>query len=187
MDVRTGRARLLAELAAYDPYDERERDMLECVRAFVAGHERCFERGLLEGHVTGSAWVVDRSGNAALLLHHRKLGKWLQPGGHADGDPDVCRVAYREAVEESGLRSLTLAREGIYDLDVHDIPALGAEPAHVHYDLRFAFVAGGAEVPQRNAESHAVAWVPLAGIEALGIDDSVRRLAAKTAGLLPLG
>lgn len=183
-DVAAGRARLLAELAAYEPSDARERAMAERVRAFVAANERCFERGLLFGHVTGSAWIVDRSGSAALLLHHRKLGKWLQPGGHADGDPDVRRVAYREAVEESGLRSLTFASESIYDVDAHDIPARGPEPAHVHYDLRFAFFADRDESPERNAESHAVAWVAFEAIESLGVDDSVRRLVAKTASLV---
>jgi len=183
MDAATGRARLLAELATYGSADARERAMVERVRAFVAGHEDCFDRTQLAGHVTGSAWIVDRAGTAALLLHHRKLEKWLQPGGHADGDPDVRGVALREAVEETGLRSLSLARDGIYDVDAHDIPARPGEPAHVHYDLRFAFFADPGETPERNAESHAVAWFPLAEIEALGVDDSVRRLVAKTATL----
>jgi 8-oxo-dGTP pyrophosphatase MutT (NUDIX family) len=184
MDAEAGRARLLAELAAYEPAGARERAMVERVRAFVAANERCFERGLLAGHVTGSAWIVDRGASAALLLHHRKLGKWLQPGGHADGDPDVRAVALREALEESGLRSLMPARDAIYDVDAHDIPARGAEPAHVHYDIRYAFFADRAEAPQRNAESHAVAWVALEDIEELGVDDSVRRLVAKTAALV---
>jgi 8-oxo-dGTP pyrophosphatase MutT (NUDIX family) len=183
MDAAGGRARLLAELATYSPVNGRERAMVECVRAFVAAHDDCFERTQLAGHVTGSAWIVDRAGTAALLLHHRKLGKWLQPGGHADGDPDVRGVARREAAEETGVRGLTPASDGIYDVDAHDIPARPGEPAHVHYDLRFAFFADPAEPPRRNAESHAVAWVPLAEIDALGIDDSVRRLVAKTAAL----
>jgi len=183
VDAATGRARLLAELATYAAADGRERAMVERVRAFVAGHEDCFERTQLAGHVTGSAWIVDRAGTAALLLHHRKLGKWLQPGGHADGDPDVRGVARREAIEETGVHDLTPACDGIYDVDAHDIPARPGEPAHVHYDLRFAFFADPAAQPERNAESHAVAWVPLAEIEALGIDDSVRRLVAKTAAL----
>jgi 8-oxo-dGTP pyrophosphatase MutT (NUDIX family) len=183
MDAGAGRARLLAELATYSPLDGREHALVERVRTFVAEHEHCFERTQLDGHVTGSAWIVDRAGTVALLLHHRKLGKWLQPGGHADGDPDVREVARREAVEETGLRSLTPACDGIYDVDAHDIPARPGEPAHVHYDVRFAFFADPAERPERNAESHAVAWVPLAEIEALGIDDSVRRLVAKTGSL----
>jgi 8-oxo-dGTP pyrophosphatase MutT (NUDIX family) len=185
MSVAIGRAALLDELAAYAPADARERDMVERVRAFVATHERCFERGLLVGHVTGSAWIVDRAGRAALLLHHRKLGKWLQPGGHADGDPDVRGVALREAVEETGLQTLAPAEAGIYDVDAHDIPARGAEPAHVHYDVRYAFFADRNEAPHTSPESHDVRWVPLDEIEALGIDASVRRLISKTALLLP--
>jgi 8-oxo-dGTP pyrophosphatase MutT (NUDIX family) len=186
-DVADGRARLLADLAAYAPSGAREREMADRVSAFVARHERCFERELLEGHVTGSAWIVDPAGRSALLMHHRKLGKWLQPGGHADGDPDIRGVALREAVEETGLRTLRLARPGIYDVDVHDIPARGAEPAHAHYDVRFAFFADRADAPQTNAESHAVRWVPLAEIDALGIDDSVRRLVEKTLTLVADG
>jgi 8-oxo-dGTP pyrophosphatase MutT (NUDIX family) len=186
LDARTGRARLLAELAAYAPADERERAMVERVRAFVAEYEDCFERTQLAGHVTGSAWIVDRAGTAALLLHHRKLGKWLQPGGHADGDPDVRAVALREAQEETCLRTLTFASAGIYDVDAHDIPARDAEPAHVHYDIRFAFRADRDDAPVTSAESHAVAWVPLDEIERRGLDESVLRLARKTSSLSPV-
>ena len=159
--------------------------MAEQLRAFVAAHDDCFERTLAIGHVTGSAWVVDRAGEAALLTHHRKLGKWLQLGGHADGDGDIRRVARREALEESGLGDVALAREAIYDVDVHEIPARGLEEAHLHYDVRFAFYADRGGVPIASAESHAVAWVPLAEIERYAIDDSVRRLVAKTKTFAP--
>ncbi len=158
--------------------------MVSQLRAFVTGYVDCFERSLAVGHVTGSAWVVDRRGDAALLTHHRKLGKWLQLGGHADGDADVRRVALREAVEESGLAGIELASDAIYDVDVHEIPARGDEPAHLHYDVRFAFFADRGGVPVASDESIAVAWVPLAEIERFAIDDSVRRLAAKTPGLV---
>ncbi len=170
----------LAELERYAPADEHERAMLERMRAFVAARADCFERTLAIGHVTGSAWVVDRDRAAALLTHHRKLGKWLQLGGHADGDPDVRGVARREAIEESGLARIEFANDAIYDIDVHDIPARGDEAAHVHYDVRFAFYAERGDVPVASAESHAVAWVPLAEIERFAIDDSVRRLVRKT-------
>jgi ADP-ribose pyrophosphatase YjhB (NUDIX family) len=180
-----GRLRLLAELAAYRPADEREREMLARLEKFVAGCADCFERTHLAGHVTGSAWVVDRSLRFALLTHHKKLGKWLQFGGHADGDDDVRRVALREGLEESGLAHLEFARDGIYDVDVHDIPARGDEPAHVHYDVRYAFFAERSDVPQVSDESHAVAWIALDALDALGVDASVKRLAAKSAGLSP--
>ncbi|MBD5655719.1 MAG: NUDIX hydrolase [Candidatus Eremiobacteraeota bacterium] len=158
--------------------------MIAQTRAFVETYETCFERSLTIGHVTGSAWVIDRSGTVALLTHHRKLGKWLQLGGHADGDPDIRRVAAREAAEESGLAGISLARDAIYDVDVHSIPERGNEPAHVHYDVRYAFFASAACAPVASDESHAVAWVPLADMARYSIDDSVVRLVAKTPALL---
>jgi 8-oxo-dGTP pyrophosphatase MutT (NUDIX family) len=185
--AETGRDRdqLLGELARYQPYDAREADMVERLRSFVAGHEACFERTLAAGHVTGSAWVVDRTLEHVLLTHHRKLDKWLQLGGHADGDSDIRRVALREAVEESGLRALVPAHEGIYDVDVHEIPARGSEAAHFHYDVRFAFFADPEHALEISDESHAVAWISLADIETFPIDDSIRRLVAKTVRLAP--
>ncbi len=175
---------VLAELDAYVALDAVEREMTRRTRTFVAAHANAFERTLQAGHVTGSAWIVDRLGTAAVLAHHRKLGKWLQLGGHADGDRDVRRVALREAREESGLVSLAPASDTIYDIDVHAIPARGDEPAHAHYDLRFAFFGDPAEQPRANHESHAVAWISLLEIERYAIDDSVRRLVAKTAALI---
>jgi 8-oxo-dGTP pyrophosphatase MutT (NUDIX family) len=183
MPLDPGRAALLADLERYVPSGDGERAMAERLRAFVAAHPDCFQRTRSSGHVTGSAWVVDRAGEAAVLTHHRKLGKWLQLGGHADGDSDIRRVALREAVEESGLTEIEPASDGIYDVDVHEIPARGAEPAHLHYDVRFAFYADRNALPAASEESHAVAWVPLAEIERFAIDDSVRRLAAKTRSL----
>ena len=157
--------------------------MAERLRAFVATHDDCFERSLAIGHVTGSAWVVDRALEAAVLVHHRKLDKWLQPGGHADGDSDVRGVARREAVEETGIAALADASHGIYDIDVHTIPARPHEPEHDHFDVRFAFFADRATEPIVSEESHAVRWIAFAEIERFAIDDSVRRLVAKTRAL----
>jgi 8-oxo-dGTP pyrophosphatase MutT (NUDIX family) len=134
--------------------------------------------------VTASAWIVDPERTQAVLLHHRKLERWLQLGGHVDGDPDVRRSALREAREESGLRTLRLIAESIYDIDVHRIPARGSEPAHDHYDVRFALEADPREPLVRNEESHDVRWIALSDLESYAIDDSVRRLSAKT-GTLP--
>ena len=174
---------LLDELCAYRPADPHETAMRDRLVAFVGAHADAFERRLSVGHVTASAWVVDPSGTRALLTRHRKLGKWLQLGGHVDGDPDLRAGALREAREESGLRSLRFADDAIYDVDVHAIPARPGEPAHEHFDVRFALFADPAEPLVLSAESHALAWIPLALLTDYGADESVLRLARKTARL----
>lgn len=147
-------------------------------RRFIHAHPTCCERSLAVGHLTGSAWVVDAAGRRALLVHHRKLDRWLQPGGHADGDADLARVALREAEEETGLPGLVLDPL-LFDLDRHWIPARGPEPGHWHYDLRFVVRATAGEDFIVSAESHALAWVAIDAIAAdVRHDGSLRRMAA---------
>jgi ADP-ribose pyrophosphatase YjhB (NUDIX family) len=174
---------LLALLADYRVEDERDAARCARLRAFVAGHERCFERDLAVGHVTGAAWILDATGSRVLLTHHRKLDRWLQLGGHCDGDPDTRRVAWREAREESGLRSLRLLDAGIYDVDVHAIPARGDEPKHDHYDVRFLFEADEHEPLVVSDESYALEWVAMERLGELGVDESVLRMARKLRAL----
>jgi 8-oxo-dGTP pyrophosphatase MutT (NUDIX family) len=149
--------------------------------AFARAHPDCCERTCLVGHFTGSAWVVSTDGRRALLLHHAKLDRWLQPGGHADGSGDLAAVALREAEEETGLRGLRV-EGGVFDLDRHRIPARGHEPAHWHYDVRFVVRAGEDEVFVVNEESRGMAWreVDEIALDA-SMDASIRRMAAKWA------
>ena len=174
------RLALLDELRAHEPADERERAMRDRLVAFVEAHPDAFERALRTGHVTASAWIVDPSRTQALLTHHRNLGKWLQLGGHADGETDVRAAAMREAREESGLASLRFAHDAIYDVDVHAIPARPGEPAHDHYDVRFALEADPDEPLVVSDESHELAWIPIAELPRYGADESVLRLARKS-------
>ena len=146
----------------------------------VENDTRCAERTLRTGHLTGSAWVVDTARHLVLLTHHRKLGKWLQLGGHADGDLDLAAVAAREAREESGLVSLGLVTGEIYDVDRHWIPARGDEPAHWHYDVRFLLTADHAEPLVVTSESRALAWVELERVISLNPEESMVRLMRKT-------
>ena len=114
-----------------------------------------------------------------LLTHHRKLDRWLQLGGHADGDVDLGRVALREAEEESGLADLAVEPE-IFDLDRHWIPARAEVPGHWHYDVRFVVRATGSEDFVVSAESHALAWREIAEIAAdANADESLRRMAMR--------
>jgi 8-oxo-dGTP pyrophosphatase MutT (NUDIX family) len=166
---------LLKLLAAHRPFDESEAAMLQRTIDFVRAHDDCFERSLLVGHVTGSAWVRGESG--VLLLHHAKLNRWLQPGGHCDGDADVLRVTIKEAREESGLEVEPVST-AIFDVDVHWIPQRGDVPGHWHYDVRFLLRAINGNV-QHNHESHGFRWVPLEEIRR-SEDESLRRMALKT-------
>jgi 8-oxo-dGTP pyrophosphatase MutT (NUDIX family) len=150
--------------------------------ALLADGEDPFVRERLAGHFTASAWLVDRGGARILLTHHRKLGMWLQLGGHADGDRDLARTALREAEEESGLAGLQVV-PGIFDLDRHKIPGHKGIPAHWHYDVRYIVQAGDDEAFVVSDESHALAWrdiVSLAGDG--GADASLRRMAVKWLG-----
>jgi 8-oxo-dGTP pyrophosphatase MutT (NUDIX family) len=138
-----------------------------------------FVRENLEGHFTGSAWLVSADGERVLLTHHRKLGRWLQLGGHADGDTDLSRVALREAEEESGLSGLSVEARP-FDLDRHRIPARGHEPEHWHYDVRYVVRAGANEAFEVSEESHALAWRSIREIaEDSSSDESLRRMAGK--------
>ncbi len=170
---------LLGLLQRYHTQDGDEAKMVAQTRAFIEEHEDCFERSCVPGHITGSAWVLDRSRRYVLLTHHRKLDRWFQLGGHSDGDPNTLEVARREAEEESGLTRVRPMGERIFDVDVHPIPARGEEPEHLHYDIRFLFE-GDKEVPLVTSdESHEVAWVRLDKVADLNDDRSMARMVEK--------
>jgi len=154
--------------------------MLENLRRFVLENEDCFERFLLSGHITGSAWVVDSAREQVLLTHHRFLDKWLQLGGHADGESNVLKVALREAHEESGIDGIRPVNESVFDVDIHEIPARGAEPSHFHYDVRFLLEADSSRPLLLTSESKALAWVKLSEVERLTSERSVLRMVQKT-------
>lgn len=146
---------------------------------FLRSASSVFERRHVVGHFTGSAWLVSADGARVLLTHHRKLDRWLQLGGHADGDADLARVALREAEEESGLRDLVVEPE-IFDLDRHLIPARGSEPAHWHYDVRYVVRARGSEVFAVSDESLALAWKSIRELADDPLADaSLQRMARK--------
>lgn len=168
--------------AAYRGYATRWPDEAETASVFLAlladGADP-FVRERLAGHFTASSWLVDATGTRALLTHHRKLGRWLQLGGHADGDRDLANVALREAEEESGLTDLHVEPE-LFDLDRHWIPERGDVPGHWHYDARYVVRTNGSEEFVVSEESLDLAWRDIADIaNDPESDASMRRMAMK--------
>jgi 8-oxo-dGTP pyrophosphatase MutT (NUDIX family) len=174
------RQAILALLEKHRPDDENERRMLtECID-FIRSNPGCFERSLLKGHVTGSAWIVNPEKTHTLLIHHVKLNKWLQPGGHCDGDTDVLQVAMKEAYEETGLAVIPLSRK-IFDIDKHIIPPKGDIPEHWHYDIRFLMEAKKEqEILPNNHETISVRWIELEQVALFNATESILRMLRKT-------
>jgi 8-oxo-dGTP pyrophosphatase MutT (NUDIX family) len=152
------------------------------MRSFADDHPDALQRSCAEGHFTGSALVVDPSRRAILLMFHRKVRRWLQPGGHADGEGDLAAVALREATEETGIAGLEVLRPAV-DLDIHQFRAAG-EPPHLHLDVRFVVLAPAGAEPSGNDESEALRWVGVDELDGLGADPGLQRLAE--AGLTAL-
>ncbi len=174
---------LASALARYRAQWPGEGDAVDVFTALLeeraAGDAHAFLRERLAGHFTGSAWVVDATGTRTLLTHHRKLDRWLQPGGHADGDRDLRAVALKEAEEETGLRDLVVEGD-IFDLDRHWIPERLQVPGHWHHEVRYIVRATGSEDFTVSDESHALAWRGIRDIAADdAMDPSLRRMARK--------
>lgn len=174
---------LLAKLKTYRERYESDsiaRQESNKIKSFIEQNKICFRRSNLGGHITGSAWIVNESFEACLLVHHRKLGLWLQLGGHADGESNILNVAVREAEEESGLTNLKVLSEEIFDVDVHAIPARVGEPAHFHYDVRFLLQASSwLPLHRSERESLELAWVSLEVIQKEEKYRAVKRIAEK--------
>ena len=168
-------------LESHAPCDAEERAHCNDTIAFLERYPRAWwQRSTLDGHVTASAWVLNFSRAHALLLHHAKLNRWLQPGGHLDDtDATPADGAMREAREETGLDSLRLESEKIFDVDVHAIPARGSEPAHLHYDLRYLIISSGNALALSD-ESLAARWIALDELVRTPFERSIARMAEKS-------
>src|SRR5436190_19477376 len=159
---------LLHMLVRYRDAFPAEAVMVDRICRLVESHANCFDRTCRPGHITGAAWILSSDRRRSLLTHHRKLDRWLQLGGHADGQWQVEEVALREAQEESGLSAFDfIPIDGVvmpFDIDVHDIPARYdasrqmIEDAHEHHDIRYLLVARTDDELHVSDESHDLAW-----------------------------
>ena len=177
---RTDLLRLVTE---YQPVDADEQQYrLEMLDLAAAAHDPFDRFHYAPGHFTASGFTIHPDGGRVLLVHHAKLDRWLQPGGHIDqSDPSPRAAAAREISEETGVTDLTPVIGGLVDVDIHVFPGHGDQPMHRHFDLRYGFVAAAPDIGS-NHEVFDVRWVTPDDLEALQVDRSVLRPVAKLLG-----
>jgi len=167
----------------HNPIDDLEKDYAVKTLSFLRENDNCTSSDNLVGHITASAWVLSPSLKETLLTHHKKLGRWLQLGGHIENDSTIQKAALREAIEESGIGNIVLLEKSIFDIDVHKIPTRKNIAEHYHYDLRFLFQAEQKEFVV-SSESNNLSWVKLDNVGALVQDESILRMCRKSNHLL---
>lgn len=165
----------------YHPSSAVEQEMKEQLITFIRSNTNCFDRELAEGHVTGSAWLVNSDLTHVFFTHHKKLNRWFQPGGHSDGNANTLAVSMNEASEESGIEDVFIQPRSheIFDIDIHSIPARKTEPEHLHYDIRFILEADMKQPLKISEESHNIAWIPIDDISQYSNEPSIVRMTNK--------
>lgn len=179
---------MLSILNQYLQCYPNEQPTIARVRTLVQTHPDAFYRTCQIGHITGSAWIVSADKQRCLLTHHRKLDRWLQLGGHADGEQAVEQVALREAREESGMTHFSFVkitgRIIPFDIDIHPIPATPKESAHEHYDLRYLLIAKAGQTLKISRESKDLRWFTWDAVLQVANEASIQRMVRKASEYL---
>ena len=167
---------LLLEYSKIYPEESAPLEMLQFLE-----QGNCFSKKNLNGHFTGSAWLVNPEKDHVLMNHHKKLNKWIQFGGHSDGEKNLLETALREMKEETAIKNFRVVTDEIFDVDIHPIPICNSMPAHCHYDVRFLIEAD----PEKNQisaskESFDILWVPIDKVCNYNPELSVQRMVSKT-------
>lgn len=176
------RKKMISKLEKYHPFDAKESKMHQQVLEFARRVPDCFDDYYPEGHIVAGAWVLDKKQRKIGLVHHKKVHKWLQPGGHSDGSSDTPQEALREATEELGIDNLRLANENIFDIDVHTIYEDKKRnlAKHFHFELRFLVLGDSSISPVCSSESDEVKWVDLDKVLDYNNEEAMQRFVKKT-------
>ena len=170
---------LISDLQNYSQKNPLEIETADLFLELINSYEDCFTRDCLHAHITASAMIVNQDFSKTLLTHHKALDKWIQLGGHADGEKDALSVALKEAEEESGLKNLKFLSDEIFDLDTHFIPKHEEVFEHHHYDIRYLLQAHDSEEIIVSSESKDVQWIEIERVEKLTTSDSIKRMIEK--------
>lgn len=173
----------MTSLEAFDPPDLQQASFLLRMLELARSDGDPTDRARFEpGHFTASGFIAGPDGTAVLLIHHEKIGKWLQPGGHIEPDDESIEGAARREIEEEteliAMRSL-----GLIDIDIHQFPARGDDPAHLHYDIRYGFQARSGTISPGEGTLDA-RWVPFGDVNRWNPDLSVTRPSKALQGLV---
>ena len=172
--------KLLLKYSKLYPQEKVPLEMLKFLRI-----DDCFSKKNSKGHFTGSAWLVNPEKDKILMNHHKKLNKWIQFGGHSNGEKNLLETALREMEEETSISNYNLVTKDIFDVDIHFIPRTNNMPAHYHYDVRFLIEAD----PDKNQislskESIDIIWVPIEEVCNYNSEDSIQRMVNKTQSIV---
>lgn len=162
----------------YTPFSENETKTKERFLSFMQENSDCYLRSNLKGHLTASAFVIDPAEEKILLIHHKKLNRWLQPGGHCDGETNTLAVAIKEVFEETGVE-IAANNQKIIDLDIHTIPERKEVPEHEHFDVRYLLWADSNSNLVQNHETNDLKWIKWSEIKNYTNEDSILRILDK--------
>ena len=166
-------------LNRYNPTSEEESLYKQKMLELIDCCPDCFLRSCRVGHFTASAFLLNKEMTHVLLMHHTKLDKWMQLGGHCDGDSDVLNVAIKEAQEESGIINIRALKSDIFDIDIHLIPPTEKEASHYHFDIRFLLHAHLDDKFTKNHESKELKWIEKTSKNIPSESESVLRMFRK--------
>ena len=172
--------KILEEIKNYRPANQTEKKSQKAIIDYLLNNRDNFLRTNPAGHLTASAWIINFDQDKVLLHHHQSLDKWIQLGGHLEKNELIKEAAFREAAEESGLSSLSLLNQRVFDLDVHQIPAANNQADHYHYDIRYLFEADSSEELEKSRESLNLKWIDLNKVTDYLSEESVLRMLRKT-------
>jgi 8-oxo-dGTP pyrophosphatase MutT (NUDIX family) len=181
------RTLLSQKIQNYKSKNDEESAFIEPFLTLLKSQKRCFYRDCFPDHITGSALLLNKAGDQILMNHHASLDKWLNFGGHADGDEDILSVAIRETMEESGITAFKPISSDIIDIDIHTIPANPKknEPEHQHFDIRYVMQMTDEQIPVLSSESKDLQWMTVdQAKKIIGTNDSLHRLIGKLKNLL---
>jgi len=176
-----GMVNTVSLVEAFDPSgSERARSSRVAILDLLHNHPRPLDRRSFDpGHITASAVVLSHDRGSIMLVHHRRLDRWLQPGGHVEpGDNNVIETARREVREETGLELDTSSNVSLVGADVHAIPASGEEPRHLHHDLTFGFTAS-VDAAEPCGSERAI-WCAIDQLDSYGVDEPLRASLERT-------